>query len=273
MAREKSSFLDDLLDIFTKLPWWVGALAAILSYISLHQYAISEAPEISVGDHQFEGVTGQLSRQFAGVFQYIIPFVCLLGAGLSLFHFKRKRDMLERQTSLNSIKQLSWREFEELVGEYYRRQGYTVTETEAGPDGGVDLVLQKDTEKTLVQCKQWKKSKVGVSIIREIFGVMKADHASHAIVVTTGEFTKDAESFAKQNNIELIGGNSLISLIGSVKSNVDDNQEKIESPELVLCPKCNSAMVIRVAKKGTNPGQKFWGCEKFPKCRGSRAIP
>jgi hypothetical protein len=34
------------------------------------------------------------------------------------------------------------------------------------------------------------------------------------------------------------------------------------------CPKCGMPMVLRVVKKGTNPGDKFWGCSNYPKCRG-----
>ncbi len=33
------------------------------------------------------------------------------------------------------------------------------------------------------------------------------------------------------------------------------------------CPKCGSAMVRRVAKRGENAGNEFWGCSAFPKCR------
>ena len=33
------------------------------------------------------------------------------------------------------------------------------------------------------------------------------------------------------------------------------------------CPKCGSELVERVAKKGENEGNKFWGCSGFPKCR------
>ncbi|MCW7553009.1 NERD domain-containing protein [Endozoicomonas gorgoniicola] len=33
------------------------------------------------------------------------------------------------------------------------------------------------------------------------------------------------------------------------------------------CPKCGSAMIQRVSKKGANAGNKFWGCSQFPKCR------
>ena len=34
------------------------------------------------------------------------------------------------------------------------------------------------------------------------------------------------------------------------------------------CPKCNSEMVKRVAKKGARQGQTFFGCRQFPNCRG-----
>ncbi len=29
-------------------------------------------------------------------------------------------------------------------------------------------------------------------------------------------------------------------------------------------------MALRTAKRGPNPGERFWGCTKFPKCRGTR---
>lgn len=34
-----------------------------------------------------------------------------------------------------------------------------------------------------------------------------------------------------------------------------------------LCPKCNSPLVLRTAKKGNNTGNQFYGCSNFPKCR------
>ena len=36
------------------------------------------------------------------------------------------------------------------------------------------------------------------------------------------------------------------------------------------CPKCNAAMSLRTAKKGKSPGSKFWGCKKYPRCKGTR---
>lgn len=36
------------------------------------------------------------------------------------------------------------------------------------------------------------------------------------------------------------------------------------------CPICGASMVRRVAKKGGNVGETFWGCSHFPQCRGTR---
>jgi len=38
------------------------------------------------------------------------------------------------------------------------------------------------------------------------------------------------------------------------------------------CPKCGSEMVLRTVKKGTNAGENFWGCSRFPKCRATIKI-
>lgn len=51
-----------------------------------------------------------------------------------------------------------------MVGEALHKQRFTVQETDKGPDGGVDLVLRKGREVFLVQCKQWRASKVGVQV-------------------------------------------------------------------------------------------------------------
>lgn len=42
---------------------------------------------------------------------------------------------------------------------------------------------------------------------------------------------------------------------------------KAEKTETPLCPKCQESMVRRTAKKGDNKGNKFWGCQNYPKCK------
>ncbi len=38
------------------------------------------------------------------------------------------------------------------------------------------------------------------------------------------------------------------------------------------CPRCGGALVLRTAKKGSNVGNRFYGCSNFPKCRYIRNI-
>ncbi len=35
------------------------------------------------------------------------------------------------------------------------------------------------------------------------------------------------------------------------------------------CPDCGSDMVLRMAKRGPNAGNQFWGCSAYPKCKGT----
>lgn len=42
--------------------------------------------------------------------------------------------------------------------------------------------------------------------------------------------------------------------------------------DAVLCPRCGAKMVMQFASRGSNAGNCFWGCSRFPQCRGSRTI-
>lgn len=38
------------------------------------------------------------------------------------------------------------------------------------------------------------------------------------------------------------------------------------------CPDCSAVMRWRSAKAGRNAGSSFWGCSKYPECRGTREV-
>jgi restriction system protein len=192
----------------------------------------------------------------------LFAFFILLIAPFSFFNARRKAKQLDRQTSIATIRQLHWRNFEELVAEAYRRQGYSVTEGGYGADGGIDLELKKGVERVLVQCKQWKSQKVGVSVIREMFGVLTDSRADKVVVICSGKFTQQAVDFAFRKPIELIDGTELLSLIQDVQT--EPNEEPTSQK---ICPKCGSELKERIAKKGPNTGLAFIGCSSFPKCR------
>jgi uncharacterized protein DUF2726/topoisomerase-like DNA binding C4 zinc finger protein len=60
---------------------------------------------------------------------------------------------------------------------------------------------------------------------------------------------------------------SKISAYISRTQNNDKHPEEVQDAP-PHCPKCGSEMVLRTAKRGDNQGGKFWGCSKYPDCRG-----
>jgi restriction system protein len=181
---------------------------------------------------------------------------------------------------------MSWKQFEQLVGEAYRRLGYRIEETgQVGADGGIDLLLRKDGVTTLVQCKQWRTQKIGVAVVREMYGLMVHHNAAAVKIVCTGIFTSECEAFALDKPVELVNGQALMRLVQNVQSSpitttlasrpapraptVLPEPSVSQAPVSPACPRCNAAMAQRVNRAN---GQRFWGCSKFPDCRGTIAI-
>ncbi|MXY58843.1 MAG: DUF2034 domain-containing protein [Gammaproteobacteria bacterium] len=262
---------DDLFPLLTLLPWWANLLLAPLAYVFLSQ----GVPAI-LGDNPFAPllvpVFGFLGIVFAAVF--------VLGAVVSFFAARRKRRLLDRQTGLASIRALSWREFEELVAEAYRRDGYRVVENEGpGPDGGIDVRLRRNGALHLVQCKNWRSRRVGVRVVREVYGVLAAEHAQQAVIVCSGDFTEDARRFAAGKPIRLVDGEGLLALVRGVRR-ADDTGGRSPDPDLpersdprTVCPRCGGRLVVRTAKRGDRAGRRFLGCETFPRCRHTENLP
>jgi restriction system protein len=93
-----------------------------------------------------------------------------------------------------------------------------VTETGGGgADGGVDLILKKNGEHLLVQCKNWRVDKVGVKVVRELYGVVAAEGATGGVVICSGAFNQEALDFARGKPMELIEGTTLARMIEEVK--------------------------------------------------------
>lgn len=284
--RRKTSPAEDLFELVAMLPWWAGVALAVASYVILHGLAGQEVTLATSAANAGAAVSGGLVKSLANVGQYLVPLICLFAAAGSALG-RRKRQALVTSVgpsgAMNALDGMSWREFEMLVGEAFRLQGYQVTETGGGgADGGVDLILRRDRETHLVQCKQWKALKVGVTVVRELYGVMAARGAASGFVITSGRFTREANEFASGRNVKLIEGPALMGLIKqarNARANAAPNSSA--SPTTVVsataiapppCPKCRASMVRRTAKHGVNAGADFWGCVTYPDCRGVRPV-
>jgi len=287
MARQKrTSTAEDLVDLIALLPWYVGVILAVAGYLLLHRIATAPLTGAMGPGELGNAMVGAVGRGLTTAGQYVVPILCLAGAAISAWRRRARRVLVDNVTGSGAsdvLQGMSWREFEMLVGEGFRLQGYQVVESfKPGPDDGIDLMLWKDGEKYLVQCKQWRAFKVGVPVVRELYGAMAAKGAAGGFVVTSGRFTPEAEAFANGRNLWLLDGPQLHRLLkqarGRSSAKPDDRDQATQArnaaPQAAktaapTCPRCAQHMVRRTARKGSNAGQEFWGCSDYPRCRGT----
>jgi hypothetical protein len=149
-----------------------------------------------------------------------------------------RRHLLEWTTSLRVLDST---EFEWLVGEMFRREGWSVEETGTvgKPDGNIDLVLTRRGERRLVQCKRWTAKPVGVDDIRQFGGTLMRERLEgrDGVFVTLSTFTEQARQEAADTGIVVLDNKQLVSRI-----------ENVRRPE--PCPACAQPMILSHSNRG-----------------------
>jgi restriction system protein len=263
MTRRRRGPVEELFGYFIQLPFWVAILGASFLYLFLRF-----GPPLLAG-------TSLSGKALAPVGPMIAPWVALailaagmLGVGKRLW----RRFLLSRAVGVQALRQMSWPDFEVLVGEAFRRQGYFVTEHGGRQaDGGIDLELVRGNERVIVQCKHWLNRQVPVQRVRELLGVVTAEGADRGILVATGGFTRDAFEFAAGKPLQLLDGEALVKLTRPTPAPIPAESPQVQT-EPPSCPICEKPMVLRTARRGWSAGSRFWGCRAYPDCRGTRAA-
>ena len=208
----------------------------------------------------------------------------------------------------NRLLSLSHRQFEDLVAEMFKMQGYSVEQTPYSADGGKDAILRKDNKKYLVECKHYgRQKKIGRPQLQKLFAAMTEEGADKGIFVTTGGFAGPATEYAEKYNIELIDLDLLKTMIKDAfhQSDQDDyiNAKCLECGDSVKIPRDAKAVFCRnshivlnkfvnykpsvdditgdkdICKKCGNklvlrkgPYGNFWGCVGYPKCDYTKNV-
>jgi len=157
----------------------------------------------------------------------------------------------------SNLRLLDSEEFEWLVGEVYRREGWTVQETgrRSGPDGNIDLILTNPGARKIVQCKRWTSWPVGVDEIRNFLGTLMREKlpSEAGIFVTLSSFTDQARREADDAGITVIDNRELYPRI-----------EKVRRTE--NCPNCGQSMVLDRSRHG------WWFRCVHVGCKGKRDL-
>jgi hypothetical protein len=116
----------------------------------------------------------------------------------------------------------------------------------------------------------WMQQYVSVSLFQKI-----APHVRPVITLTHVDWIR-----ATRTPVPIVvGAERLVNYLLSQTQEVLQESEIEEIAHLIafyprykekqtpVCPKCNRVMVLRVAKKGSLQGRRFYGCPNYPYCR------
>lgn len=213
--------------------WYIGFPISCLLYIlSLtnyvyvpgdlyYQFIASSTDDLALVMNRFAvGVSNILPEILRGASLTLsmMMFVATLLKNVQLAEVRRIYSSIQDgNDSQKILSNMTWEQFEKIIRLHFELNGYKATLTNTGADGGVDILLQKDGRREMVQCKLWKTSKVGVSVVREIYGVVQANAYERGYIITSGFFTQDAWEFALSANVKgtlsLIDGSRLLKII------------------------------------------------------------
>lgn len=108
-----------------------------------------------------------------------------------------------------ALSELSWRNFEELIGRLLESEGWVVDVTRPSKDGGIDVIALRDDAtlgpiKSLWQAKRYGPSrKVRLAEVREFGGIVDFDRATKGVIVTTSRLTAGALDWIRRDKFRL----------------------------------------------------------------------
>lgn len=121
--------------------------------------------------------------------------------GESNYFDQRFIDFLSKNPDI--LGKIHWRKFEEMIAEFYDREGYGVEIGKGSDDDGVDIRVWKEnaTTKTtgIIQCKRTK-SKVEKVIVKGLYADMLEYDADFGVIATSSELAPGAKGTITSRN-------------------------------------------------------------------------
>jgi restriction system protein len=186
--KRRTSFLEDVYDTATQLPWWAGIALAALSFTLGHMLAGTRAANPRTPEAMVTSVVVALGIAI----EYLGPLVFLLAAARSGFRQMQERrperssptpspigsgPTIDRTTrmpddnlydawkdvsrtepsrppvdtsrwSMELLKALEWKRFELLCAAYFETLGFKARVAREGADGGIDIHLYPEGSDT-----------------------------------------------------------------------------------------------------------------------------
>ena len=126
---------------------------------------------------------------------------------------------------LASVRELSWEGYRSLVADIFRRHGHAVFDGE-GPDSDViDMEVTRDGRgRMIVNCQLRGMRQITTEPLEEMALVAERNGADAVLLITDGDFTAEAHSFARNHALVLVDGEELFELV--VELTLGDARER-----------------------------------------------
>lgn len=200
----------------------------------------------------------------------------------------RRGLLLSRIRAAGYVGNLKPRQFESVVLNIFRAQGWNAEATPVSGDQGIDGHLTKGRRVAAVQCKH-QSGAVGEPAVRDFVGALEGRDLTEGFFVTSSQFTPSAYNYARRigDRLHLIDGRELAALIERyftsefvlseefVDVEVPGQKRKTrragrrKSPygpvdrvlNIPRCKRCGESMELLSNEEGY-----FWGCSQWPDC-------
>jgi four helix bundle suffix protein len=103
----------------------------------------------------------------------------------------------------------------------------------------------------------------------------KSEIVANAIIclIHQANYLLDRQIHALERQFVKQGGYSEQLAAARLRERAGQNQtDRAMQPPAPACPTCGGVMTVRIARKGAHSGAQFWGCAKYPACKGTRPF-
>lgn len=173
------------------------------------------------------------------------------------------------QWSLELVRRLEWRRFQELCSAYFECVGFRVMWTPPGVEGGPDMKLYEKGSQAAsiaVRCKAWNVYTIGIGAIRELIAVLATEKIGEGLFATSATFTPEAQALARKHNIRLLDGTDLLGKLAELPADKNAALLALATQGDYATPTCPACLVKMGPRTSEKDGRRLWGCPNHPAC-------
>ena len=179
--------------------------------------------------------------------------------------------MSEQQELVRELQAMGDEEFEYFVADLWAAHGWQTEVTEVSGDAGVDVIARKNlpiNQEIVIQAKRYgENSTVSGPDVQQYHSLKRQEGADSVAVITTGEFTSDAEKRATDLDVKLVDGPQLARLVkdSGGKEVIADYRRSNTGPREVIQTVSKSVYSLPHLIFGTraDEGNRFFGITPF----------